>query len=264
MRQIFLIINVIVIIFCFTACSKVDEELQESRQQYAQNVVKFRSNQLKLLVGGTRSDDALSDIGLKSIIDTLNVNTKRFVLDNLDIIKDFTPVVISQDSLDLLSIDADAMLEYLNHNFSETFVKEFLDIVIYNGSLSCTQLNSLNPFESLMIVNAEIYQDLEEIYISQYAIMDNESKREKAIKLCENEYQTQLANCDLASAFVYVIGGGLFALASAFSDGSIPLSVALTSSAAIDTFFSLESLGVNYGCKKKAHDNYVNCLKRIK
>ena len=251
----FLFVVFVSILCILSGCNADDERFLQRTDQFSQDVQHFRNAQMRILRNTTRSSDTLSKEALQILVDTLNINTCKFVEKHKDALKkDLSATLLDNDSVALLSVDEDAMQDFLEANFSEEFVVNFRKSL--KGSMSeSVNFKSLTELESLMLVNTEIYNELGKLSSNQYAVIDD--GKPAKVDNCQNEYNQQIAKCNLASGFIYVLGAGTIAIAAIATEG-----MSLTVSTAIDTFFSVEACAVNVACKTKAKSNLEECRKK--
>lgn len=248
-------VTLLTLVCILTGCNNDEghQLQQELEEHYSQDFKAFRDNQLALISNRTRSGTDLSEAQFQKLVCELDANTKNFVSTHEETLKPFMPASLSIDTIEIISFDEEAILSYLSDSFSESFADEFIQ-VLNNQDIESTISNGLNPYESLLIVNAEIYTALADICIGQYKVKNEEEVSSE--DNCLVKYNQQIHKCNLAQGFIQVIGIGTIAAAAIFTEG-----MSLTVSAALETFFSAEALAVNIACQLKAQDDYEKCLK---
>lgn len=114
----FLFVVFVSILCVFSGCNADDERLLRRTDQFSQDVQHFRNAQMRILRNTTRSSDTLSKEALQILVDTLNINTCKFVEKHKDALKkDLSATLLDNDSVALLSVDEDAMQDFLEANF---------------------------------------------------------------------------------------------------------------------------------------------------
>lgn len=252
-------VMIIVAVCCCMSCNSDNDNCilsNDATQDYFNDLELLKNKQIKLFDSSTRASEEIDDEKFMKIAQVNDSLTKEFIIEHQVLLKNYLPLVLSQDSIELVSIDEEAMHTYLAENFSEGFVQTYFTALKQNAPIQSGLTNGLNPLESLMIVNTDFYSQLTNLYMDKQIATQQENKTDKQQK-CLKEYNIQINKCYLAANFIYVIGGGITFLAT------LPMGpAALTASVIADSFFSIESMFVLKMCADNAKNNYNQCLKK--
>ena len=175
-KVLYLFAILIAIAFCNVGCGNDEGILMKNeKEEYFQDLEELRNCQLGFTNALTRSGNEISDSDRINLIKKLDENAKNFVIEHKEILKRYVTDTLSQDSIMLLSLDEDDMRDYLSATFSEEFVDAFYG-ALNSNTVNNSTLNELNPLESFLIVNAETYNSLTDIFPDSYAEPGNKDK----------------------------------------------------------------------------------------
>ena len=251
----------------YVACS-ADEMTAEQRQaeeQFKEDLTQLKLAQQNAISISTRAGNQLTNDEVLSIAEKIDKMTNEFILNHKDVLKNYLPnTALTQDSLDLLCIDEEALETYLLDNFSESFVNQFYAILTdgeFDTGTRAVAYEELNPLESMLLVNTESFREMSALLpIEDGPIYTgNQTSIKEQQAECNRNYNRQYHICTLTSGFLEVSGILLGVGIGVATEG-----VGAAAGWLINTEFSVAALAVKVACINKAEAERKECLNKIK
>ena len=251
----------------YVACS-ADEMTAEQRQaeeQFKEDLTQLKLAQQNAISISTRASNQLTNDEVLSIAEKIDKITNEFILNHKDVLKNYLPnTALTQDSLDLLCIDDEALETYLSDNFSKSFVNQFYDILTdgeFDTGTRAVSYEELNPLESMLLINTESFREMSEllpiedgpIYTgNQTSIKEQQAK-------CNGEYNRQFHICNIAAGAIQV-GGAIAGLSIAIGSSGAGSLIGL----GVEALAAEAALLYQIKCINNAQKELKDCLGKIK
>lgn len=258
-KILFSFVTMLFIVAGFSSCSSDANDLSSrtEEEQFYHDLELLREKQLSLINTATRSTAEVNKEEMTNVLMSIEDESRKFIVEHKETLKEYMPAeVVSIDQYELMSYDEELMNDYLNNNFSKSFVESYLSIMERGTYSACR----LTPLESLLITNASAYQTAMQTYVQkdlEIELEDGKLHPTVQKKQCKENLNRQIHYCNLAQGFVAVIGGGITLAATIFSEGG-----AIPAVTAVDSYFSALAFGIWASCVESAKKDYRKCLNK--
>lgn len=157
---------------------------------------------------GTRSDildDSLyNNPDLLETAENIDSEMESFYKDNEEILAMYAPNInLNQDDIELLSLDRDTLVAFINENFSERFAELAEGILTYNLSLNIEQIitdEALNPLEQAILSDLLTCEDFQLMLWNRNTTTADDDvtqgSENATLAECADQFRSDLQSCD--------------------------------------------------------------------
>lgn len=259
-RRIFFVFICFICLGIFLGISCENDFISSTKQinDFKKDLVAFEQAKTELLNGLlTRSmSNNISLEELKHVGEKIDNLTFEFLTKHEDILSSYKLKPLSEDSLSILLVDEEAMLKYIEKNFSETFFSAFnifMKSIDNNASTRSSNLSYdvdlLNPLEQVLVSEMETAQQFKDLLpINSREVVYKSADKEKAIQECNLMHRRSVTKCNICYFGSVVIS---FAGASVGGGAVVAIGVVWAAGWYID-------------CMVSAENSHKQCINRIK
>lgn len=220
-KEFFAIVALMALVGVFVACNNDDEcQTQISNEVFTNELTGFLQKQKDVITEGKNIIMAKSQMrktsgaSMDEILDIarqLDYNISVFVNNNRDQIHfNQTTEEIPEEIIDIISIDSEVLLQYVEDNYSST-TQEIMRTIISNGNLeSLMNLDNLSNADMFIIACAVIVGDFDDLLLNSPEMqIPSEVEENQDINYCATIRDIEIDGCEasLATMILTIIGG---------------------------------------------------------
>lgn len=217
----FLSISFLTVLVLMACNSDNDSCMSEqiNKDKFSENLNNYANKQNAILSQSlTRASNSISQEEVLQIAETMDVNLIEFYKENSEILLEYAKVDLSEDEIDLITLDETELLSFIEDNYSQEVYNTVF--VFLNGeeeSIDVQDIISndrLNPVEKIAIINLKNLSDFRDLSAKAFEeeIEDLDGNNRYSANLCDKEFASDMSDCALypiAGTIVgYFTGGG--------------------------------------------------------
>lgn len=199
----------------YVACSadEMTAEQLQAEKQFEEELLAFNNQQQQLLdnLRGTRAATGeLTEEVFVAVGNQLGENMDAFVAQHSDLLKEYAPKQeITEEELELMKIDQDVFLDYVEENMSQDCYSLISDATLTSNSITTSNLQQydLNPFESMCLSNMAILDELGEVYAQ--SAKGKKPLTQTEIQKCHDTFYSDMKSCLVVSGVIGILGSAL-------------------------------------------------------
>lgn len=274
--KVFAILNIMVLAGLFYACNNDNYNANNQTDQFNKDLAELRRNQQETISGlRTRNSGGMTDEDIQNVAAALDSILQTFIVDHRNEFVGYLPDInLDEDEVNLLIVDKDAFLAFVQENFSNSLYNElYARTHASSGYTSSIDRGNMNPLELVISSSYETFDDFcnlvaqetDYMVVSDFDTDDLEiinGENQKPYKNCDRQKNMEMNQC----AFIYyttnligiIAGFSAGGIITAAGGGTTIVGGALVETQ-ITTIASVVALSNYLNCIKNAEANYKLC-----
>lgn len=186
---------------------------QITHEKFDQELNKYANKQSALLSQTlTRASVSISQEEVLEIAETMDANFIEFYKENSEILLEYAKKDLSEDEIDLITLDETELLSFIEDNYSQEVYNIVFDFLTgEEESIDIQNIISndrLNPIEKIAIVNLKNLSDFRDLSAQAFEkeIEDLERNNHYSANLCDEELASDLTDCALFPIAGTIVG----------------------------------------------------------